>query len=103
MAFKSAVHCNVSIETFWNMTPKELNLIIEMYMEKEKNKLKENLTVAFYNAYFQRIKTLSSMELKKVLSSFDKVVMSDEEMLLTVKALHHKFGGDKIGKGISST
>lgn len=94
MAFRNAVHCNIKADEFWELTPKELNIIIEVYSEKHRNKLKENITVAFYNAYFQRVKTLSNMELKKILKNIGSQQMTDEEMYGVVKALNSNYGGD---------
>lgn len=49
--------------------------------------LKENISVAYYNAYFQRSKTMPN--LKTFLEKLDKKEMSDDEMYDNIKKWHN--------------
>jgi len=78
------------------LTPYELNLMINEHNEKCKEDSKADIVAAFYFAYFQRLKTLSSSDLETVLEGIDganKQAMSDEEMLAVAKRLSTAFGG----------
>jgi len=75
-------------DQFWELTPAELNLIIEFYIENKKNEKKSGIVTAFYSAYFAKHEKLSSADLQKVLDSIDNPQneeMSDEAMLEAVK------------------
>ena len=81
------------------LTPYELNLIIKDYSEKRKEKLKENITHAFYCAYFnlKGQKGLKGQDLEDVLNKINnptKKEMNDEELFNQIKKLHSKFGGE---------
>ena len=81
---------------FWELTPQELNIIIEIYSQKHKESYKEKITVAFYNAYFQRVQKMPKLE--NILNNIDnagkKKEMSDEEMFRTIKKFAVEFGGE---------
>ena len=75
-------------DQFWELTPAELNIIIEVYIEKTKDKRKSGIITAFYSAYFAKHEKLSGADLQKVLDGIDKdknEEMSDEAMLAAVK------------------
>ncbi|WP_282433008.1 phage tail assembly chaperone [Desulfosporosinus sp. Sb-LF] len=94
LALRSAVQCGLMPEQFWDLTPAELNIIIEIHVEQKKDSQKSGIIAAFYSAYFTRLKTLSSPDLEKVLDGIDNVTgqdMTDEEMLNAVK----KFAKDR--------
>lgn len=76
------------------MTPYELTLSVESYSEQKETDLKEKLSMVWLGEYYHRTKRLPSLkgELKKISSEASKV-MTDEEMLETVKALNAQFGG----------
>lgn len=50
------------------------------------------MTVAYYNAYFQRVKKMP--KLKDFLEKLSKPEMSDDEMFKKVLGLNKMFGGD---------
>ena len=82
--------CGILPDQFWDLTPAELNMIIEVYVEKKKDERKSGIITAFYSAYFSRLKTLSSHDLEKALKEIEGTngqKMSDEEMLSVVKQL----------------
>jgi hypothetical protein len=84
-------------DQFWELTPVELNIIIEFYIGNEKNNKKSGIVAAFYSAYFYRLKELSGSDLEKVLSEIDEPAnqkeMTDEQMLAVVKRMSAVFGG----------
>jgi hypothetical protein len=93
-AIKNAVTCGVSIAEFWELTPAELNIIIECYSDKIKNDLKTNITVAYYNAYFQRVKKMPKLDafIEKLFPP-EKQEMDNEAMFQQVLKLHKALGG----------
>ena len=85
--------CGVTINEFWDITPGELNFVVEANNEKEKNRLKTDITVAYYNAIFQRSKTMPRLE--NVLKDLDgKKEKSDNDMFDMVQKLHKQLGGE---------
>ena len=64
-----------------------MNIIIEVYGEKQKDEQKGGIITAFYSAYFARLKTLSSDDLNKILDRIDKgdKGMTDAEMMAAMK------------------
>lgn len=84
---------------FWEITPYELSLKVSAYAEKEKSRVKENITLAYLNAMWT-IQWLGKSHqqpkpLKTILESIEKEkkVMTEDEMLERVKALNRLFGG----------
>jgi hypothetical protein len=72
------------------LTPYELNLMIEDYTEKIKDKQKSGIITAFYSAYFSKHDKLTGADLQKVLKNIDepaKQIMSSGEMYSVVKRL----------------
>jgi hypothetical protein len=76
------------------MTPYELSLHLEAYTEAQEAEMKDRLTLVWLGEYYHRQKRLPSLknELKKISGEADKI-MTDNEMLETVKALNAQFGG----------
>lgn len=71
----------------WEYTPYELCLIAESYAFKEKEKLKDGITQAFYTESFARQKKLP--KLKKILADIDqppKKKQSKGDMILRAMA-----------------
>lgn len=93
-ALKTAILVGLSTEQFDQMTPYELSLCIEGYTEIRDTELKERLTLVWLGEYYHRTKRLPNLqsELKKI-SSEEKRVMTDEEMLEVAKVLNAQFGG----------
>jgi len=76
------------------MTPYELNIRVEMYSELKKEQRKADIVTAFYSAYFQRLKTLSSKDLNDILDKIDNPEMDDYAMFGVIKRLDAMFGGE---------
>lgn len=91
----------LSLSEYEEFTPKELNLLAEVYAEKEKEKVESNITFAWLNAYYQRVEKLSPLKecLDEALGRTPKgEEMSDDAMLEMVKRLNAQFGG-KVEEG----
>jgi len=82
----------LKIDEFWDLTPAELNIYIECYTQNKQNDFKEQITVAYYNAYFHRVKTMP--KLKDFLGKIGKKEMTDDEMYQKIIGLNKLFGGD---------
>lgn len=82
------------------MTPYELALFHESFIEKQEAEMKERLTLVWMGEYYHRTKRLPKLseELKKI-SGQPKKAMSDDEMLETVKRLNAQFGGTFVKGG----
>ncbi len=52
----------------WQLTPRELNILVENYLKREEEKTKELVSHAYYTAAFQRAKKLPKLKelLKKL-------------------------------------
>lgn len=82
------------------MTPYELTLYMEAHFERQEAELKERLTLVWLGEYYHRTKRLPKLkdELRKISGEAQKI-MSDNEMLETVKRLNTQFGGTFIKGG----
>jgi hypothetical protein len=85
----------LSISEFEEMTPYELNLFAEAFVEKETALKEEKLTLVWLGEYYHRIKRLPSLksEVEKLTGKKHLKDMSDEEMLKMVEKLNETFGG----------
>jgi hypothetical protein len=80
------------------MTPYELRLYSEIFVENKQLEQEEKLTLAWMGEYFHRIDKLPP--LKEVLNKQEKTKqMTDEEMLETVKQLNAALGGTVVKAG----
>ncbi len=77
------------------MTPYELMLSIEAYMDKSKAALEEKISLTWLGEYYHRVKKLPSLkdEIKKMNKTRND--MTNEEMLEMVKSLNVQFGGNE--------
>jgi len=82
------------------MTPRELNITAKAYQKRKIEEFKEEITIAYLNAYWT-IAWLGKRHqqprpLKEILNSIGKErkVMTDEEMLERVKMLNALLGGE---------
>ena len=73
---------------------------MENYVEVKEAELKDSLTLVWLGEYYHRSKRLPNLqdELKKI-SGESKKIMSNTEMLETVKMLNAQFGGTFIKGG----
>jgi hypothetical protein len=83
------------------MTPYELSLCIEAYLERQEAEMKDRLTLVWLGEYYHRTKRLPKLqdELKKITGEASKPVMTDDQMLEMVKSLNAQFGGTTIKGG----
>lgn len=91
-SMRLAIHLNISIAEYEELTPYELNLIAEVFEERQAAEQELKVTLVWLGEYYHRIKKLPSLKdvLKKTTQS---QAMTDEQMLLTVKQLNQKLGG----------
>lgn len=77
------------------MTPHELVMYVEEYNERKQKEREEEITIAYYNAMWQRAKKMPT--LKKVLNEIKpkkpQKPMTPEEMLAVVKQKHAAIEG----------
>ena len=80
------------------MTPYELSLCVEAHFERQQAEMKDRLTLVWLGEYYHRTKRLPSLqkELKKITGEEEKITMTDDQMLQTVKRLNAQFGGIHI-------
>ena len=83
------------------MTPYELSLSVEAHFEREQAEMKDKLTLVWLGEYYHRTKRLPNLqkELRKITGEEEKPVMTDDQMLQTVKRLNAQFGGAHIKGG----
>jgi hypothetical protein len=80
------------------MTPYELALHLEAFIERTEEEKNEKLTLVWLGEHYHRIKKLPSLkqELERLRSEDKAQPMSDEEMLKVVERLNSQFGGKVI-------
>lgn len=83
----------MTVEHYNEMTPNELNMFVDEFMDKVKRESEEKITTAYMTAYWHRVETLEP--LNKILGKEEKpkTDMTNEEMLLKVEQLNKLFGG----------
>lgn len=76
------------------MTPYELAVALEAYIEMAEMKAQEQLTYVWLGEYYHRIKKLPSLkEVTKINQPNKPKVMTDEQMKQMVIKLNAQFGG----------
>lgn len=91
---KVAAATNINIQDFWFMTPLELDIYMNAYVDKVKLENENSLAVAYTNAALQRSKKMPP--LKELIKDKPKQ-QTTEQMLATVKHLNAMFGGEVNG------
>lgn len=99
---KLATLVGINITEFWEITPFELSIVAKTYGEKEKQKHKQGVELAYYNAMWT-IQWLGKKQyhpkpLQETLDNLykEKKIMSDDDLLKQVVALNRLFGGEEI-------
>ena len=97
-ALKTATLCGTSPLEFWELTPFELNCVIQAYASNQKAKQEQQIAIAYAQAHWtiQWLGKRKPKTLKQILEDINKPhkVMTDNEMLETVKQLNAMFGGE---------
>lgn len=77
------------------MTPYELSLFAEVYIEKEQSMIEEKVTLVWLSECYHRMKKLPPLreELKRLKSNEKIKGMTDEEMYKEAIRLNLQFGG----------
>lgn len=93
---KTAILINISLTEFEYMTPYELMLHLEAYLEKQQAEMEEKVSLVWLREHYHRVKKLPP--LKSILKDMqpNKRKMTNDEMLSMVKQLNSQFGGEVI-------
>lgn len=76
---------------FWDLTPIEFELAIDVFNENQQTEQENRLTQAYLTAYWQRVKDMP--KLQDIINKKEKKPTSPESMLNMVKALNEAFQG----------
>lgn len=81
---------------FWELTPFELNLLLEVYIEKEEEKTELAMAQSWIMAALSRAKRMPGYTefIGKTKKTKKTEPQSADEMLEKVKMLHTALGGD---------
>lgn len=78
--------------TFWQVTPGELSIYVDVYNQKLKNEQEEKMVIAYLGAYWHRVKKMPS--LKELLNKEEKKKKQTvSDMLAEIKRLNTAMGG----------
>lgn len=93
---KTAILINISLTEFEYMTPYELMLHVEAFLDRQQAEMEEKVSLVWLGEHYHRLKKLPS--LKKILKDMqpNKGPMTNDEMLEMVKQLNSQFGGELI-------
>ena len=59
--FEQALRCGVTIEQFWQMTPRETFMVIEAYFWRQEQQRKQQISIAWLTAGLMRTKTMPAL------------------------------------------
>ena len=82
---------------FWELTPRELTVLVDAYEIEEKLQHEKDMAVAYLTAYWHRVKKMPSLKEVLGIKKPAKRTQTPEEMLETVKRLNEAFGGTVSG------
>lgn len=97
---KVAVRTGLSVTEFNELTPYEFKIIVDDFMQKEKERAERELSIAYTTAYFHRVERLEPLDTyrKQMNGETKKKAMTSEEMLQKVMELNAKMGGSAPAK-----
>lgn len=103
-SMKTAIHVNIPISEYNEMTPYELALYVEAWSEQKEAENITQLTLVWLGEYYHRIKKLPPLKkaVEEALGKKKNKVMTDEEMLAKAKSLNALFGGIEIKEPINN-
>lgn len=85
---------------FWELTPRELGVLVSAHLEKAKRDHEERLLIAYLGAYWQRIKKMPSIkEVLKQSGTAEPKQKTPEQLLEQVKRMNEALGGQTVRKG----
>jgi len=91
-SLKTAIHVGVSLSEWEEMTPYELMLICEVFMEQKEIREKEQISLVWLGEYYHRLKKLPN--LKEILKDLEpRKEMTEQEMLAVVRQINSQLGG----------
>jgi len=92
---------NISIDQFNEMTPYELSLFAEVFVEKLLMEKEEKVTLTWLGEYYHRLKKLPRLkdEIKMLRSDNATNAMSDDEMFKIAQKVNSQCGGKVKDRG----
>lgn len=89
---ENAARIGLSITEFWTLTPRELGIYIDAYIDRVKQDEESNMFYAYMGAYLQRVKNMPP--LSKFLKKEEKQKeQTPEEILEELKKFNASLGG----------
>lgn len=90
---KLATSMGISVTEFWEITPYELSIFAESYLERKEIESEERILQAYLTALWSRTKKMPNIN-KILKREKENKVMTDDEMLKQVMKLNALFGGE---------
>jgi hypothetical protein len=88
IAFQIGIHP----AEFWMLTPREMNILVNAFAEKQKRESEQQVVIAYLTAYWHRFKRMPN--LKEILGQKPtKKPKTAEQMLEDIKRLNASMGG----------
>lgn len=91
-ALENAARIGIGITEFWTLTPRELSIYIDAYIERIKHDEDNHMVYAYVGAYLQRVKNMPALE--KFLEKTEDKEQAPEDMLESLKKLNASLGGN---------
>ena len=95
-----AVQIGLSIDQYWDMTPREFQIHIKAHQKLKKEKRTELLYLAWHTAALTRQEEFPDLKevLKDPTEEKPKLAQTEAEMLSSIKAITAMFGGNVTNK-----
>lgn len=91
---KTAIQIGCSYTEYEEMTPYELSVAVEAFLEMAEMQAQEQLTYVWLGEYYHRIKHLPNLkDVLKISQPNQPKAMTDEEMKKVAMRLNAQFGG----------
>jgi hypothetical protein len=84
--YKNAMRCGIRPEEFWDLTPKEYNLIVEAYEEQQREVLFRDIRNAYYTGCFAQVEKPKELY-DRIIASIEAKPQSAEEMFGFLKSM----------------
>lgn len=92
-----AAQVGISLSEYNELTPHELNLIVDVYGEKKQAEYEQDVLIAYIGEWFHRQESLNKDAYDTWTNKTEqKNQMSDMEMFINVQQLNAMFGGKVV-------
>lgn len=81
---------------FWELTPKEFKIVLEVYADKQRERYNDLIYVAWHVEAFQRQKKLPKLSELIKTKKTKKQIQTDEDMFNVVKSINSMYGGEVV-------